>query len=37
MQQEIAIYKNAGKGLIYKYVGNQSGETCVVEIDADEL
>ena len=37
MQQEIAIYKNAGKGLIYKYVGNPNGETCVVKIEADEL
>ncbi len=33
----IQMCKNAGKGIGYRYIGNQSGEECLVTIETSEL
>lgn len=37
VDHEMKVYKNAGKGIAYKYIGNKSGEVYLIEIAASDL
>lgn len=37
MAMFINVCKDAGKGIAYKYIGNTSGESCIIRISVSEL